>query len=496
MKRLLCILAIAFMVMGLSPMQITSNIYVSTIGNDANTGTSVSPLRTIQKAVSVASPGMVIYVDGGTYNENVILTKSGTVSLPITLLPVPGKSVIINGGSDIAIRNQGAVSYWVIRGLTIKSTGRYTLRLGWWGEPMTDHFTIKSNMIYGANYIMGSYHLWESNNIDGTGYTGAFGDAGISDAGDSHHNIYRDNLIHDFTSYNARGIWTQGMTHETLIENNTITNISPVGSLGQCIDLDGYENVEFRHTVRGNIIENCSYVGIQLENVFDSIVENNIIKDSGKSGITVISYDNNGCKQFGIYGDQNGDGNCQGDNTMDIIRGNLITADVWGWGYGGIMNWYAGGLSILNNTVVSNRASGNGAITFDGTYAQTKGGVVNGNILRQGGGVALCATDFASFNNYSGNDVWGTYGTGDNCQTPFSGKGNINADPLFVDGFKLSANSLAQGMGAFVTVPVSTATLTPTSTATKPPTITRTVTPTPWSMTCTCSGKTCTCVVK
>jgi len=167
MKRLLSILLLAFLLMGLSPMQTTTNIYVSTSGNDANSGTSVSPLRTIQKAVSVAVPGMVIYVDGGTYNENVILSKSGTASLPITLLPVLGKTVTVNGGADIAIRNQGAVSYWVIRNLTIKSTGRYAIRLGWWGEPMTAHFTVHGNMVTGANYIMGSYHIWENNDISG-----------------------------------------------------------------------------------------------------------------------------------------------------------------------------------------------------------------------------------------------------------------------------------------------------------------------------------------
>ena len=44
----------------------------------------------------------------------------------------------------------------------------------------------------------------------------------------SNHNTYRSNNIHDFSNINARGIWSQGFTHDDLIESNTITNIVPI----------------------------------------------------------------------------------------------------------------------------------------------------------------------------------------------------------------------------------------------------------------------------
>ena len=331
---------------------------------------------------------------------------------------------------------------------------------------MTDHWIIRNNRIIGANYVMGSFHLWESNDIDGTGYMGTHGDAGISDAGESHHNIYRNNTVHDFTNENARGIWTQGKTHNSIIENNTVYNILAKKGVGQCIDLDGAGQVEWRHIVRGNHVSQCSYVGIQVENAFDSIIENNVVT-GGKAGIIVINYDGSyGCAVGGEnnqYGDINGDGSCQGDNTNTIIRQNLVTTvGKWDWGYGGIMNWYAGGIKIWGNTISSVAGAGNGGINFQGTLEQTQGGSIKGNIIFQGSGPAICATDLASFAEDSNNLVFKidggrTYAQGGGCDRglflinyqEMSGKGqnSIDRNPQFVNpsagDYRLSANSPA-----------------------------------------------------
>jgi hypothetical protein len=48
-------------------------------GNDANDGTSGSPVATITKALSLVSSGGTVYVAAGTYDENVVITK------PLTL---------------------------------------------------------------------------------------------------------------------------------------------------------------------------------------------------------------------------------------------------------------------------------------------------------------------------------------------------------------------------------------------------------------------------
>lgn len=462
--------------MGSSYMLTSTSKYVDgTNGSDTNNGLGLTTSwKTIQKAVSNSNPGDTIVIRSGTYNENIVVSVSGTASSPITLTSYPGETVVLNGGTGHAIRSSGLVSYWTIDGLTIKSTNRYTLRLGWWGEPMTDHWTVKNNKLFGANFIMGSYHLWENNIIDGTGYTGTSGDAGISDGGDSHHNTYRYNTVKNFTNVDARGIWTQGKTHDSVIEYNTIDNIKTSSGLGQCIDLDGAAQVEWRHTVRGNTVSNCSYVGIQLENVFASIVEDNIVRNTGPAGIIVISYDAGvGCAVGGEsnqYGDTNGDRNCQGDLTNNIIRQNIITTTTgWGAGYGGIMNWYAGGVNLWGNTINAAWGNNNGGINIQGTAAQVKGNSIKGNIISQGTGPAVCVSDLRYLvgennNLYNRTNSIKPYVSGSSCSTEYStldfknltglGQNSMTGNPAYVNisagDLRLSASSAAIDKGSHI----------------------------------------------
>ncbi|MCX5691865.1 MAG: right-handed parallel beta-helix repeat-containing protein [Planctomycetota bacterium] len=58
--------------------------YVRTTGNDANTGlSSGAAFRTVNKAISKATRGSIVYVGAGTYSENFANPRSGTATLPI-----------------------------------------------------------------------------------------------------------------------------------------------------------------------------------------------------------------------------------------------------------------------------------------------------------------------------------------------------------------------------------------------------------------------------
>jgi parallel beta-helix repeat protein len=400
-----------------------NSYYVSPSGSNSNPGTLASPFLTVQKAVNTVGPGDTIYLRAGTYSESVHISVTGTSGGEITLTSYSGETATINGGSNMALYvTNTAISYWTIDGINIKSSNRYATRWGWYGEKPTSHITVKNNTIYGANYIVGSYHLWEKNNIDGTGYAGTDGDGGICDGIGSNNNIYRNNTVHDFKNSDGRGIWTQNTSHDILIENNNVYNINGSG-LGQCIDLDGAATMEYNNIVRGNTVSGCSYVGIQLENVFASTIENNNINGTGASaGIIDINYDSGvGCTAAGGYGDTNGDHNCRGDDTQNIFRQNVIwTTGSWGWGYGGIMNWYAGGMHILGNTIYAAGSSGNGGINFQGTASQTGSAVIEDNILTNNNGAAICALDYASFATDDYNLLYktnndGVYATGTAC---------------------------------------------------------------------------------
>lgn len=55
------------------------DLYTTAVGNDANAGTAAAPFLTIQKALSVASEGDIIYVDGGIYTTQLDISKSVTI---------------------------------------------------------------------------------------------------------------------------------------------------------------------------------------------------------------------------------------------------------------------------------------------------------------------------------------------------------------------------------------------------------------------------------
>ncbi len=459
------------------PLSTHNGYYVSPSGSDTNAGSLASPWKTVQHAVNSVSPGDTIFLRAGTYPEHITISISGAAGSPITLTNYPGEAATINGGSATAITTSGAVSYWTIQGLSITSTNRYTLQLGWWGGSFNTNWIVKANHLYGSSITKGTNQLFDSNDVsgiypDGSKY-GAFsgqgnGDAGLMDIDGSNHDTFSNNLIHDFSNSDARGIWTQGYTHDDLIQNNTVSNILPTGGIGQSIDLDGAGTVEWNHTVRGNHVSGNNHVGIQLENAFASLIEDNTIQDTGSAGIILINYDSSvGCPAVGTrgspYGDSNGNGSCKDELSNDTISQNLVTkSGNWGWGYGGIMNWGVRAASLIANTVYSASSSGSAAINYQDQASYSDGAVVRGNILASGNGPAVCSLGgFSIFSqddhnllyNAAGSNV---YATGSGCSGAYSlsayqsatgkGSGSIQANPLFVttgSNFHLQATSPA-----------------------------------------------------
>ena len=65
----------------------SSTIYVSTDGNDSNSGSFIAPFRTIQHAINNAQAGDVISIRGGTYRERLKIKElNGHKDAPITFV--------------------------------------------------------------------------------------------------------------------------------------------------------------------------------------------------------------------------------------------------------------------------------------------------------------------------------------------------------------------------------------------------------------------------
>jgi hypothetical protein len=100
------------------------NLYVATNGHDTiNSGSFLSPYRTIQRGLDMAQPGDTILVRAGVYLENLIWNRSGTENAPIVLRNYANENAIIDGTnrlrlSILEIKNQSHVS---VIGLTFRN---------------------------------------------------------------------------------------------------------------------------------------------------------------------------------------------------------------------------------------------------------------------------------------------------------------------------------------------------------------------------------------
>ena len=97
-----------------------NDYYVSPTGNDANPGTASAPFRTFVKANSVLTAGSTLYIYAGIYNQQLRISKSGTSSAGITVLPLGGR-VAIDVLNTTAPALDVRASYVTVSGLEVRN---------------------------------------------------------------------------------------------------------------------------------------------------------------------------------------------------------------------------------------------------------------------------------------------------------------------------------------------------------------------------------------
>jgi hypothetical protein len=78
-------------------LAVAAVLVVAPGGDDAGPGTAAQPWRTISHAAQVATPGSVVDVRAGVYNERVRVRVSGTAEAPIVFQAHEGEQVAISG---------------------------------------------------------------------------------------------------------------------------------------------------------------------------------------------------------------------------------------------------------------------------------------------------------------------------------------------------------------------------------------------------------------
>ena len=101
---------------------------MSPAGSDRNPGTKAAPWQTIGKALASLSAGQTALVRGGAYRENLVASRRGTATAPITVKAYPGERPVLrpaSGGVPLEIASGAA--YLRFQGLVIEgATGSST----------------------------------------------------------------------------------------------------------------------------------------------------------------------------------------------------------------------------------------------------------------------------------------------------------------------------------------------------------------------------------
>src|SRR5262249_33575019 len=101
-----------------STLTYTATYFVATDGYDSNPGTQSRPFRTINKGVSMLTPGAIVYIRGGTYAESLfnVIPSGNSWDLPVTIAAYPGETVIMQPppGSFRVINIQGSEHHHII----------------------------------------------------------------------------------------------------------------------------------------------------------------------------------------------------------------------------------------------------------------------------------------------------------------------------------------------------------------------------------------------
>ena len=280
-----------------------TDFWVSSQGDDQESGTKRSPWRTLQHAANVVHAGDYVDILAGTY-DGFNIPASGTKSAPITFHAEQGAiidSVTTWGGANCGINASGQ-SYLIIEGFTFvpqrsQAAWTYAIRLG--GTP--------GNWVYG-NIIrnntaqmrvvgkdptpdqLGIFTSWndglliQNNTVSGTW------DSGIYVSNSSRNYTVDGNTVFNCggNGIHNNGDVSQGLpgiNYNALIENNIIYNVG-FASGGQAISCDGVQNSR----IQNNLIYNAHAKGISLYRVNSAegsrrdIVVNNTVLTASDGG--------------------------------------------------------------------------------------------------------------------------------------------------------------------------------------------------------------------
>jgi len=371
--------------------------YVSTKGNDNNTGTLAAPYLTIQKAVDSAIAGDTIYVREGTYYPTTAITfylHNGTSVSPIQLMAYPGEYPVIDGGVCTSAN----------------------LILTW------------------NNYInMTGFEL-----RNGTG-------AGITMIGQ--HCTVGHMIVHDFSGNGITANGDYSVVEDCLVYNTAMSNYANPGSgingsgISACRGTQTTGDMTTDYAIiRRNIVHDIWGEGISIFEATYSTMEDNTMYNGWSANIYISDATHILCQRNLVYqtktmlngsqiGIMGGDEKLTPPSSYNTFVCNIV--------YGCTRNftfWGSNGASGMNNFVIANNTfvSATGPANVWLINANAINTIFKNNIVYQPSGSTppVYVSGATPGITYS-NNLWLNYP-----KSPYTyviGTGDVNGDPLFAN---------------------------------------------------------------
>ncbi|MCC7119288.1 MAG: cadherin domain-containing protein [Anaerolineales bacterium] len=218
--------------------------YVSLKGSDSNPGTAAAPFKTFKKAVAALAPGDELQIFGGTYTESVTVAKSGTAAAYITIKPVSGEKVILDGGLTNVRAMMITGSYLIVEGLDIQRATDFCVDI------QGNNVTVRNLEVH---HCKATGLRVKSKNV-----------------------IVENSSFHDNISENlngAKGSWGIAARVTLGAENVTFRNNQVYNNWGEGLGASQSKFINFYN----NLVHDNYSVNIYIDNAMDINIENNFV---------------------------------------------------------------------------------------------------------------------------------------------------------------------------------------------------------------------------
>jgi parallel beta-helix repeat protein len=315
-------------------------IYVDAGNTGFEDGSKEYPYNTIQEGINAANLGDIIQVRTGTYNESIIINKSGLMligeSRENTIIDGGGRQFVVYVGannvtfSGFTIRNGEEYGIWLYRSSNNNFTGNIVLnnQYGIYLERSNNN-SFSYNAVLGNNY--GIYVYYSSHNVLSSNIASRNND-GIYLEGSSYDNLSENTV----TSNNRYGIFIYHSSNIVISGNTALNNTYGI-----------YASGSNNNALSGNIASNNDY-GIYFHYSDGNIVSGNAASNNNEYGVHFWGSSNNVLS--GNAASNNSRGIYLWGSNNNVLSGNIASNNSYG-----IYFYYSS-----NNVISGNAASNNG----------------------------------------------------------------------------------------------------------------------------------------